>query len=247
MYGITGKPYIDLTDYIDTDPLVNLHKDICYGLAQSTSNVTIYGVGLGNVRNKKSFLELAKAYKDSPNEDDRKIFSSLDWNQRADFFKLYEGMYNASRVITLRDMPPDKRIKNYFLKGYAEHTEWTSNAVYFPKLIEWIQSLPFKEIGRIIFFMNEHDCSLQLHRDAPKYFPHNEEFIWFNPSGKKKFYIFDEDKNEKIFVDSKAAFFNSLDWHGGDAIPTLEYSLRVDGKFTDDFKKQIGINHLPHY
>lgn len=248
LLGIDKKPYLDLTPYIDIETLQSMHKEICFGIAKSKSSTTIYGPGLGDLNVRKSFLDLAKKYKTSLDTIDQEIFNSLDWNQRAVFFKLYEDMYNASNVVTLRDMPPEKRIENYFLKGKEEHTQFTENSKHFPKVLEWIYKIPiFSEIGRIIFFMNEHDCTLQSHMDAPKYFPHRDEFVWINPTGKKKFWLLDPDTNEKTYVKSTAAFFNSLDWHGGDAIPNYTYSLRIDGKFTDQFRQQVGIAHLETY
>lgn len=246
--GINNHPYLDLSPYIDIDSLRNMHKEICFGLAKSTSNTTIYGTGLGDLNDRKSFMDLAKKYNASADQFDKEIFDTLDWNQRAIFFKLYEDMYNASRVVTLRDMPPEKRFENYFFKGKEKFTEPTKNADHFPKLLDWIYNLPiFSEIGRIIFFLNEHDCSLQVHMDSPKRFRHREEFIWLNPTGKKRFWILDPDTREKTYIEAPAAFFNSLDWHGGDAIPTYEYSLRIDGKFTDSFREQLGISHLETY
>jgi hypothetical protein len=248
MKGIIEKPYIDIEQFIDMQALQSLHKEICYGIAQSTANVTIYGTGLPGDDRIKSFIDLAMKYKESSDLFDKEIFNNLDWNQKAKFFKLYEGMYNGSSVVTLRDMPKDKRFQNYFFKGTASATEFTENVKYFPNLIDWIYKLPvFREVGRIIFFMNEHGCDLQLHKDAPKEFPHREEFIWLNPTGKKKFFVYDEVGNVRHYIESKAAFFNSMDWHGGDAIPTLEYSLRIDGKFTEEFREQIGISHLETY
>ena len=248
LLGIDGRPYLDLTKFVDIDGLRSLHKDICFGLAKSKFSTTIYGPGLGDLAERKSFLDLAKNYSNSTDTYDKEIYSSLDWNQRAIFFKLYEDMYNASSVVTLRDMPPEKRIENYFKKGLEEFTVPTDNAKHFPKVLDWISNISiFEQVGRVVFFMNEHDCTLQMHMDAPKYFPHNEEFIWINPTGKKRFWLLDPATSEKTYVDSPVAFFNSLDWHGGDAIPTFTYSLRIDGKFTNTFREQIGIAHLKHY
>jgi len=129
--GINNQSYIDLTSFIDLNTLQSLHKEICYGLAKSKTSTTIYGVGLGDLQQRKSFMDLAKQYKISNDNFDREIFNSLNWDQRAVFFKLYEEMYNASKVVTLRDMPPEKRLENYFLKGRAEHTEITENAQHF--------------------------------------------------------------------------------------------------------------------
>jgi hypothetical protein len=246
--GINNEPYLDLSSYIDIDGLRAMHKEICLGIAKSKSNTTIYGTGLGDLSHRKSFIDLAKQYANSVDEIDKEISKTLDWNQRAVFFKLYEGMYNASHVVTLRGPPAGKRMENYFFKGKASFTEPTPDAQHFLKLLDWIYKLPiFSEIGRIIFFLNEHDCSLQMHMDSPKRYPHRDEFVWINPTGKKRFWILDPETKEKTYIESSAAFFNSMDWHGGDAIPTYEYSLRIDGKFTDDFREQLGISHLETY
>ena len=113
--GINNEPYLDVSPYIDIDGLKAMHKEICFGLAKSKSNTTIYGTGLGDLSHRKSFIDLAKQYSSSDDELDKEIFKTLDWDQRAVFFKLYEDMYNASRVVTLRDMPPEKRFENYIL------------------------------------------------------------------------------------------------------------------------------------
>jgi hypothetical protein len=246
MLGINSQPYIDISSYIDVETLKNMHKEICLGIAKSRFETTIYGFGLDQKQDQKSFAELAVRYKNSLNNDDKEIFNSLNWNQRSIFFKLYEDMYNASKIVLVRDLT--KRISEYYMKGSSSHTKLTDNAIYFPNLLKWIYDLPiFDDIGRIIFFLNEHDCPLQLHMDAPEYRPHRDEFVWLNPTGKKKFYIYNPENKEKIYIRSSAAFFNSLDWHGGDAIPTYTYSLRVDGKFTEKFRQDINIAHLEQY
>ena len=77
--------------------------------------------------------------------------------------------------------------------------------------------------------------------------PHKSEFIWINPMGLKKFYIYDEDKNIRHDVTSKAVFFNDLDMHGGEPNSQMTWTLRIDGVFTQQFKEKLGITHLKNY
>ena len=41
--------------------------------------------------------------------------------------------------------------------------------------------------------------------------------------------------------------WNDQDWHGGESSLEQEYGLRIDCKFTPEFRKQIGIDHLDSY
>lgn len=46
--------------------------------------------------------------------------------------------------------------------------------------------------------------------------------------------------NEKRYVEGYSAWFDSVNqYHGSDAVDGLSFSIRVDGKFTDEFKKLI--------
>jgi hypothetical protein len=86
-----------------------------------------------------------------------------------------------------------------------------------------------------------------LHRDGIAQVPHKNEFIWINPTGIKKFYVYNEDTQERHDVNSPAIFFNDLDMHGGDTNECMTWSLRIDGVFTDEFKQKLGIDNLPTY
>jgi hypothetical protein len=66
-------------------------------------------------------------------------------------------------------------------------------------------------------------------------------------STKRGFYIWDPEAKNKTYINANAAFWNDQDWHGGDVSNEQEYGLRIDCVFTDKFRKQIGIDHLPNY
>ena len=77
--------------------------------------------------------------------------------------------------------------------------------------------------------------------------PHNNEFIHIRYRTKRGFYIWDPELKQKHYVNSCASFWNDQDWHGGETSNEQEYGLRIDCKFSDRFKEEIGIAHLEHY
>ena len=47
---------------------------------------------------------------------------------------------------------------------------------------------------------------------------------------------------EKRYVESYSAWFDSVNqFHGSDARPGLSFSIRVDGVFTDEFRRRIPV------
>lgn len=133
----------------------------------------------------------------------------------------------------------------------------TEEAAYFPGLVKWVENLIyegiFEHIGRVIFFHCEADGIPFEHRDLDakhgidKTFPHRNEFIHIRPNTKKAFYIWDPEKKNKIYLNTRAAWWNDQDWHGGERIIEQSYSLRIDGKFTEGFRMKLGIDHLDTY
>ena len=136
----------------------------------------------------------------------------------------------------------------------------TEEAAYFPEVVSWIENLKtqniFEHIGRVIFFVCDHDGIPFEHRDLDakngiwskeQYSPHKNEFIHIRPNTKKGFYIWDPDTQNKIWLNCNAAWWNDQDFHGGEQIKEQSYALRIDGKFSDEFRKKIGVDHLESY
>lgn len=88
----------------------------------------------------------------------------------------------------------------------------------------------------MIIFFDDSGASVPAHRD------HLDteictEFIWFRTNLKKPFYILNEATGEKKYVESFAAWFDSVNqYHGSDAYTGFNFSLRVGDCFTDEFK-----------
>ncbi len=249
MRGIGDKPFVDCQEHLDIQTLKDINMEICLGIAKSDIKAGVYGPGVQESERYGNFM-LMKS-KLAREEGDQYGWNKMTHNQQNTFAKLYFHLYNPSTVVYLRE--PKKGIDPFIAyrkKAYQESFDWTNNINNFPTLKVWLDNLigtVFKEYGRILFFLHEHDCQLPLHRDGVAQVPHKNEFIWINPTGIKKFYVYNEDTQERHDVNSPAVFFNDLDMHGGDTNECMTWSLRIDGVFTDEFKQKLGIDNLPTY
>lgn len=160
-------------------------------------------------------------------------------------YKFYTGPYR------LDDSNPDRPGSRMIYLSYSElpdryfdldRTElWhpTRAAKEFSLLMDFIATLPFKATGRMLIMYDDVARSVPAHRD------HIEteichDFIWFRTNLKKPFYMLNHKTNEKLYVDSYSAWFDSVNqFHGSDPYDGLSFSIRVDGKFTDEFKARI--------
>jgi hypothetical protein len=117
-------------------------------------------------------------------------------------------------------------------------TEWASE---FSELMEFIETLPFERTGRILIIYDNEGTEVPAHRD------HLEtevchDFIWFRTNLRKPFYVYNDHTREKLYVTSYSAWFDTVNqFHGSDAAAGLSFSVRVDGVFSPDFRKQIPI------
>jgi hypothetical protein len=82
-------------------------------------------------------------------------------------------------------------------------------------------------------------------RQVPAHRDHIEtelchEFLWFRTNTKKPFFMLNQKTGEKKYVEGYSAWFDSVNqFHGSDAYDGLSFSIRVDGKFTDEFRDSI--------
>ena len=110
----------------------------------------------------------------------------------------------------------------------------------FPKTVAFIESLPFKEIGRCVLFGVEANDHAPAHRDSePGKALSIAQSISFEPRGGKRFYVCDPEGENKTIVEAPIYWFNDMDYHGVEPDPFFRYSIRVDGVFEDDFLELI--------
>lgn len=268
--GIDGKPYINLDPYLDIEGFKNLHAEICKGFAlardyakEGTWMTPGFDQGRGSyIWYWKPIYKAHEEYLALP--DDHPIRKQgdriypkdwKDYKQRNIFTRYLKSVLGAN----------DPYIY-YFLWNEGSwdqrnsERQKTEESRFFPAVVNWVENLQkgniIDRIGRVIFFHCEHNGVAFEHRDLDAkngvfendyYTPHNNEFIHIRYRTKRGFYIWDPDTQNKHYVNSNAAFWNDQDWHGGESSVEQEYGLRIDCKFTFEFKRILGIDHLEHY
>jgi hypothetical protein len=115
----------------------------------------------------------------------------------------------------------------------------TPEAEEFSELMEFVGTLPFEATGRILVIYDDAGTEVPAHRD------HLDtdlchEFVWFRTSLRKPFYVLNHETGEKLYVRSYSAWFDTVNqFHGADACEGLAFSVRVDGRFDEEFRKLI--------
>lgn len=142
----------------------------------------------------------------------------------------------GSRMVALsRSRAPE----NYYNLDRAELWEPTEEAEEFAPLMEFIATLPFAATARILIMYDGSGRAVSAHKDhdSPELC---HEFIWFRTNLGKPFYMLDPKTGERLTVAGHAAWFDTVNqFHGADATGELSFSVRVDGRFSDELRKRI--------
>jgi len=261
--GIFGQPFINLERYIDTTSFALLHEEVCLALAQipvgytggSHRSMQIMPEG----REHEAYVDYGEVIRSMTSEQ-FDVFRRLADDPSAigpDARDSFE--FGEERAISLsrRQMSwLEVRFGVYFPwkfyvelipnrywgdKSTAEGKTFTRIArTFFPKTIEFVQSLPFQQIGRCnIMGLQSFDHGT-VHRDGdPDEQDQPDHFITFVPGGDKRLFLWDPVERREIHVDGRVYWFNDFDYHGVESAPFFRYSIRVDGIFHDDFFKQL--------
>jgi hypothetical protein len=153
-------------------------------------------------------------------------------------FVLGEGAKTlpGSRLVYLAQ---SAREENYYDLDDTSLWRRAPDADAFPGLMDFIATLPFESTGRMIIMYDDSGRAVTAHRDhdSPELC---HEFIWFRTSFAKPFYMLEPETGEKLYVRSHAAWFDTVNqFHGADASGGLSFSIRVDGRFTEEFRSRI--------
>jgi hypothetical protein len=265
--GINNLPYIDMEPYLDMETFDNLQPEIIKGFAQSrmfAKEGTWMSPGftfedMSYVHNWKPIYQAMEEFNSLPDSDPIK---QAGMSLMPKDFKNFQERNVFTRYLKMSLEAYDPYIY-YFL---WEEGDWddrpgerqlTEESKFFPSVVEWVLTLKsngiFDHIGRVMFFHCEHDGIPFEHRDLDarngmnQTFPHRNEFIHLRPNTRNQFYLWDPETKNKCSINTRAAWWNDQDWHGGNRVMTQTYSLRIDGKFTEEFRKKLGIDHLESY
>jgi len=117
--------------------------------------------------------------------------------------------------------------------------ETTEDAANYSLLMDFIKTLPFKATSRMLIIYDDAETLVPAHRD---HLDTNvcHEFVWFRTNTRKPFYMLNHGTGVKKYVEGYTAWFDAVNqFHGTDPVAGLSFSIRVDGVFTDEFRKLI--------
>jgi hypothetical protein len=128
---------------------------------------------------------------------------------------------------------------DYYKLDQPDYWEAGEDAGEFAPLMDFIATLPFKATGRMLIIYDDSGRAVPAHQDHDS-IDLCHEFIWFRTSLDKPFYMLDPVRNEKLYVTTHSAWFDTVNqFHGADANGRLSISIRVDGIFTDALRNRI--------
>lgn len=264
--GINNNIYIDMEPYLDMGSFDKMQAEIYKGFAVAREHAkegTWMAPGfsfkdMSYIPNWKPIYQAMEEFKALPDDHPIKIEGM---KLMPTDFKNFKERNLFTRYLKMAIGAYDPYIYYYLW----EEGDWddrpgerqmTPESHYFPSVVDWVLKLKgpvFEHIGRVIFFHLEHDGLPFEHRDLDArngidvIAPHRNEFIHIRPDTRNQFYLWDPESRMKYGINSRAAWWNDVDWHGGNKVMAQTYSLRIDGKFTEEFRKKLGISHLESY
>ena len=263
LHGIWGLPFFDLAPLLDTEPLAAIDEEIALGLTRVATSYTggtlkwmgvvappVMGDGYRDAMHVverltreefAAFVSLA----DDPaayDVDRRGTYSFGDetdhpLNRRQMLYLKYRhGVYFPWKVTY-------HLLENVWWedKHSGEGKDFLREARdVFPRTVEYVERLPFREIGRAVLFGLEANDHAPLHRDTePGAGRAIEHSITICPRRNKRFYLSDPSLETRLRVDTPLYWFNDMDWHGVEADPFFRYSIRIDGVFDEAFEREL--------
>lgn len=247
--GVNRYPIISMDSYIDTTKNLELHSECCRGLAQiETFKMAMFPGTVHKsetAQGKINFTEMLYNLNHfDPTGVHKENLEWLDKNSPDPKRSMYKYMYFAMGANIPWFFAYYLRVQHFMEKLSEPDKLWTDEAKrFFPNVCKYIQSLPFKTIGRILFFTTYPNAGVTAHRDL-NVKPHKDQNInLFFAGGWRPSYVWDDVKNEKIYLPKGATsyFFNNRDYHGVDPEPQFRYTLRIDGVFEDWLQEELGM------
>jgi len=263
LWGIHGRPWIDLSPLIDTTGLAALDREICRGLAEldvGATGATLKWMGV-----------VAPWQRDDDYRDAMWAIDEMSDDEWLDFVALADDPEH----LTLADRPTLRfgdetdhpftaaqvrlltvRHGVYFpwktCYHLLENDRWEDKHSgagkqfdpeaerVLPRTVAFVRGLPFLEIGRAVIFGLDANDHAPLHRDTePGSSLTVAQSISFAPRPGKRLYLQNDPDAEPTVIDAPAYWFNDMDYHGVLPDPFFRYSVRVDGVFTPAFARAI--------
>jgi len=259
--SILEKPILELDQFFDLSDFEELSQRIKFTVANARH---LFGIGISGPSipgmvtwlPEEGFLEAADAKvlvenyfkQESTPQWEKGEWAKLSHDGQLFFTLMSQPAKSLCSTLPIRQLRTSllqkKAVGNsgkFHLKHLASETEDTPAREHYEFLMQWItKQNVFEEIGRVQFFINTDGHGTPIHRDYADY-SRRDQFIWIRFFDNKKFFVYDSDTKEKHYVKGRIATFNNYQWHGSDPGPGMGVSLRIDGKFNQDFLNRTGL------
>ena len=239
--GINGKPLVDLSHLMPID-MSDIHIEICKGMTLfPTNKAEAVAIGImppdlsAEYDNRPFEAELLNNLEEiDPTGKHAAVIETMTVDERRQYLKYALGL-NAPWSFAYYLMP-------CLYKNNNGPNQWNSISDEFPLTKSLITSMPFKHLGKVLVFCSLARTGVSPHRDHPME-DHKGHQCNIFPGGTRPSYVYDAIDDVKIYVPEnvKAYTFNDRDFHGVDPEPTFNYTLRVDGTWTDEFAESLGL------
>lgn len=275
MLTINKQPFIKLDDHVDIKKVVDLKDDFHFLFSSHlkearTGTFHMGGVDPENIPDvfrEQDILYFALKKANLERQTDQELDKKLRYFENnhdnpglVRYLKLRYRAYDPYNILQIRYT----NLKLYSADALTfTDREWNSYKWMEEvdvKIVNAIESLPFEKLGTVTLFMNEHYIPLGYHRDYnylpeengnnPNTFPHRQEMIWMRFDLDRPFYLIDINNNsvKQVELQGYSAFYNHHNWHGNFVgIPFSSLTMKVEGAFTNEFRKTIGIDNLEYY
>jgi hypothetical protein len=262
-HGIWGLPFVDLAPLFDPSPLRAIDDEVCLGLARVETSYTGGTLKWMDVVSpavqEDPYVDCMHAIAGFSREEFA-VFASLA-DTPGDFdldrYREYTFGDETDHLLNKRQMLYLKyRYGVYFpwkVAYHLLHNVWWEDkncgadksfraeaCEVFPRTLEYIRRLPFREIGRAIIFGLEANDHAPVHRDTPPDTKGEvQHSVTICPRKNKRFFLSSPDLSSRLRVQTPVYWFNDMDWHGVDPDPFFRYSIRIDGVFEPAFVRDL--------
>ena len=262
LWGIFGRPYLDLSTVLDLSGLDALDAEIARGLAQVEARYTggtLKWMGVVAPWALDGYPDAMQVIEELPDAELATLIALADDPGAlsiADRASLRFGDETAHPFTRAQERWLSCRHGVYFpwkaCYHLLENERWEDKhsgdgkgfgaeaRAVFPGVVRFLEALPFAEIGRAVIFGLEPNDHAPPHRDSePGAALSVAQSISICPRGDKRFYLQNDPRDEPLVVDARAYWFNDMDYHGVLADPHFRYSLRIDGTFAPGFVEML--------
>lgn len=237
MFTINNKLVLDLTPHVDIARLLELKPYIEYAIVKSETHIIpsqyrgdlFLDSGLGFIDiTQDQKIELIKKYPYIGEFDYKHLLMWLRYH--------YDIKYGQSHLHVIK-------AREWTTKHLKDQCDYTEVTELFRPLLDWIDNQNiFTSYGRVNLFLNEPHSLTPIHFDPPtNKVSAKDQFIWIKLDDRKKFFIYNPETKEKTYLPGLVGTFDNYNYHGSEPCEFANWSVRIDGLFTDEFMNVAGM------